>query len=57
VVELERDMLADIVPVLGGGTALRVGLGTSLGLCGALQVEDEMPDMETHPRVSQYRPG
>jgi hypothetical protein len=56
VVEVGRCTLADIVPVLGGGTALRVGFGTPLGLCGASQVEDSIPDIETHPSVSQYRP-
>jgi hypothetical protein len=56
VVEVGRCTLADAVPVLSGGTALRVGFGTPSGLCGASQVDDSIPDIATHPSVSQYRP-
>ena len=55
--EFEEDVgrcaLADAVPVLAGTTALRVGFGTPLGLCCALQVFDSIPDIASQPRVSQ----
>lgn len=52
-VDVGKCTLADTVPVLGGTIALRVGFGTPLGLCGALQVDDLMPDIASQPRVSQ----
>lgn len=44
------------VPVLRGGTAIRVGFGTPLGFIFIFFAAELMPDMASHPKVSQYRP-